>query len=384
MEETGMAIYDKKAINKIVLEMMHDKYKESIMKNESIYFEEYDLSVGVNIVSLRDEKDRCMAEMVFTAVHPFFDEELVEICAGLGKDVKSALIMGTESFCSGVLQFILGALKCQSEETMTADIAGEKHIFRVPCVRGTFNVGDKFMGEGHDILELIYDDIPQYIGKKKAYWIKLFAGWTTDQLSCEVRINGAFMSELTNKLREKVKKTQDHSGYVSEKQFILLIQSDETYVPCPYTKSDVKKLTYDAIERIKTIDSQEKCNNVLSGIMNECKDRSLGREIVMFVPEIFCSAILGLRDSDGIIAVNVDDNSKIEMKKSQSRGFGYIDSAVYSYIREKKPQKDEAMQIMSVSSRFNGVRQAVNNGARIDELVFSDIIYLINNEYKLW
>ena len=379
-----MAAYDKKILNKTVLEIMNEKYEGSILKNDNLFFNGYQLTVGVNIVNVNDEKDRSMAEMVFTAVHPYFDEELVEICAGLGKDLKSAILMGVESFCSGVLNFILSALKCDGKQTLTADVAGEKHIFRVPCARGTFNVGKKFMGENHDILELIEADLPKYIGKKKAYWIKLFAGWSSDSLNCEVRINGVFMSELTKKLREKIIKPDENIGFSSEKQFMLLIQNDETYEPCPYTKNQVKSLTYDALERIKTIDSQDKCNSILSGIMNDCPDKSLGRELIMFIPEIFCSAVLGLRDGDGIIAANVDNNSKIEMKKSQSRGYGYIDSAVYSYIREKKPQKDEVMQIMSVSSRFSAVRKAINSGAKLDDLVFSDIIYLVNNDYKLW
>lgn len=362
------------------LKYVADKYEGAQFSDNTVTFPEYGLTVRLRMGETTPVNSSYTVQMIYLLDHEYFEETMAESVAGFGKDPYSAMKMGAESFCAGVLHFLLAALKCDGEETVSADVMGEEHIFRVPCVIGTFHVGEHFM-KGGSFWNLLSDKLTGYLGKKRAYWIKLYAAWAGDSLTCEARINNTFYPELTEELRKVVRKPAEPIPYGADKQFILLIQKDETYKPAPYTQEQIKELTYNAIECMKEIDSQESYQNITMEIARSLPVNSLAREMIAFIPEIYCGVVLNVGERDGIIALDDESGTKWEMKRSQLRSYGWIDGAVYRYIREKAPSKEENMKILGLSSRFKAAYQAITNGAKLEDLVFSELMYRVDKDY---
>ncbi|MBO5163647.1 MAG: hypothetical protein J6B75_04290 [Ruminococcus sp.] len=365
------------------LNMIAEKFPNSKIIGNSLYFSEYNLSVKAEIGEINNCNGRCSVQIIFIMTHPYFDEELVESCAGIGSSRSEAVKMGTVNFCTSVLTFTLGALKCDGDHEISSDIMNSKAVFRVPCTLGVLCMGEKII-DNTDLWELLKSDISSYLGRKKAYWVKLFAAWTGNELTCEARINGIVYPELTQKLSSLIPKPDHQINYGTCKQFVLLIQKDETYKPCPYTKDQVQKLTYNAIEKMFSINSQQKYEEVMSDIVSSCPVKSLGFELSAFIPEIYCQLLLNIKDGDSITAYNAETKTTVSLKKSQLCSYAYIENAVYRYISEKSPSKEQNLRVLSISSRFNAVNEAVMNGSKIEDLSFTSLIYTVENDYEVW
>ena len=103
--------------------------------------------------------------------------------------------------------------------------------------------------------------------------------------------------------------------------------------------------------------------------------------MITFIPEIYCCVVLNTGERDSIIAHDDDTDTNWEMKRSQLRGYGWIDGAVYRYIREKAPSKEDNMKILGISSRFKAAYQAITQGAKLEDLVFGEMMYRIDKDY---
>ncbi len=362
------------------LKYVADRFPGAVFSDNTVTFPEYGLTVKLRMGEMTPINSNYTVQMIYILEHEYFEENMTESVAGFGSTPYAAMKMGAESFCTGVLHFILAALKCDGEETVTAKVMNDEQIFRVPCTMGMFHVGERFMSGG-DFWHLLKDQIVGYLGKKKAYWIKLYAAWSGDHLTVEARINNTVYPELTEELRKVVRKPAEPIPYGADKQFILLIQKDETYEKAPYTHDQVKDLVYDTIERMKEIDSSESYNAIAGRIYDDCPVKSLAREMIAFIPEIYCCVVLNTGERDGIIALDSNTGKQWEMKRSQLRGYGWIDGAVYRYIREKAPSKEENMKILGISSRFKSAYQAITKGAKLEDLVFSEMMYRIDEDY---
>ncbi|MBO4877918.1 MAG: hypothetical protein J5501_07935 [Ruminococcus sp.] len=362
------------------LKYVADRFDGAEFADNTVTFPEYGLKITLRAGEPSQINSSYTIQLIYILEHEYFEEKMTESVAGFGDTLYAAMKMGAESFCTGVLHFILIALKCEGEDTVTAKVMNDEQVFRVPCTMGMFHVGEQFM-TGGDFWHLLRDEITGYLGKKKAYWIKLYAAWAGDHLTCEARINNIMYPELTEALRKVVKKPAQPIPYGADKQFILLIQKDDTYQPAPYTQDQVKDLVYDTIERMKEIDSSESYTAVTNAVFNDCPVKSLAREMITFIPEIYCCVVLNTGERDSIIAHDDDTDTNWEMKRSQLRGYGWIDGAVYRYIREKAPSKEDNMKILGISSRFKAAYQAITQGAKLEDLVFGEMMYRIDKDY---
>lgn len=366
-----------------ILRLVSEKYKNCTLNDDSLFFDDHGLTLKAEIAQENSGNGNHSVQIIFIMTHELFEEEMIESCAVIGRDRTEAIKNAVESFCAGVLTFVFAALNCEGESEIAVEILGKRAVFREPCTRGTYSIGVKFT-ENTDFWGLLKDEIPYYIGRKRAYWIKLYAAWTGKELICEVRINGVVYPELTQKLMKKIGKPKQSEFYGAAKQFIVLIQKDETYVPCPYTKDDVFRLTFDALERMYTINSQQRYEEVISEIRSGCPDKSLGSELVDFIPEMYCQMILGLNDSDSVTAYEPESKNTITLRKSQIRSFAYIEEAIFRYISTNKPTREQNMAVLGASARFNVINQALEKGSKMENLVLTDLIYAVNTDYEVW
>ncbi len=315
------------------------------------------------------------AQLLFVMWHPYFDEDMVESVAGMGKTEAEARNDGVKAFAEGVLPFVLGALDCTGENQITSELQGKTHVFREPCVIGAVHRGN---GEGADLWKLVKEQIPQYLGTKKAYWIKLFSSRVGKDI-CEVRVNGKVFSDLTDVLYKAIADGSSTAQGGMDKCFVLLVQEDATYEACPFKKADAAAVAQKALHKMLTIEDEESHRAVYDEIQQ--LHPILGGEACAFLPEIFTRILYNYQANDALLPVSLDIGA---VRSSQVRSFGYFESAVLDFFRQYRPDGDDRVKILRLSAEFNALNQAVAGGSNIENVRFSPLAYVTPEDYVIW
>ncbi len=347
--------------------------------DQALRYPAQELSLTMQIGQMNEVNGKYCIQLLFIAKHPYFDEELIESVAGMGDSVEAALQHGAEGFCAGVLTFLLAALDCKGEQTITATLQGKEHMFHEPCMKAVQHMGST--ESGADLWALLEDKIPLYLGTKKAYWIKLYAA-NLDEIICEARINNIIYPELTEMLRIAVAEGRATAKNCTDKMFVLLIQDDKTYTPCPYTKEEVIKYAYRALDLMRTIKDDASHQQVYEQIQQMPPHPHLGGELCTFLPEIFCNALLHYRASDSIQPILAEE--AVMVRKSQIRTYGYLQTAVHNYIGINRPSSDACLFILRLSAEFNAVNQALARGSKAEDLLLAPITFRAPEDYVIW
>lgn len=74
--------------------------------------------------------------------------------------------------------------------------------------------------------------------------------------------------------------------FASQKQFIMLRQSEEIYTPYPYQAEDIATATQTAVRIFMGCDTQEKYEEFPVRLAEQLQDVSLAQELYSFLPEI--------------------------------------------------------------------------------------------------
>ncbi len=333
------------------------------------------LELRLNIGSVERYPKGVCVQLLFVLWHPFFDEDLVESVAGIGKTDADAIADGTMGFAQGVLPYVLGALECTGKRTIRTELQGKAHIFREPCVLGALHRG---AGESADLWEIVRDKIPQYLGTKKAYWIKLISSRMGKEI-CEARINGMVFHDLTEVLYDAIRAGKSNADGTMDKMFILLIQDDETFTPAPFTKAEAASVAQRALKKMMTIEDDESH----AAVMDEIREMHpiLGGEACAFLPELYSRALVRYKPSDTLLPVSLDIGT---VCSSQVRSFGYFDAAVRDYLQKYRPSTDDHVKIFRLSAEYKALHQAVQNGSKPENLTFSPLAFDVPEGYVIW
>ncbi|MBQ5311193.1 MAG: hypothetical protein ILP19_04040 [Oscillospiraceae bacterium] len=358
------------------LAYLADRHKDSEIQGVDLLFPTYELTLRIHTGTTDSANGNYSVQLIFILTHPFFEEELVESCAGLGSSIDAAYQNAAENFDSSVLIPVLTALGCTGDRQITAKIGSDRIKFRVPDITPMIHFG-KDNAKGRDFWDKLSEQIPDYLGRKKAYWIKMYSAWTGRGPVTEVRINGALVPDLTDALANMSDKPKNLRSFSYDKQFILLIQKDE-YTPAPFTRDEVHRLTYKALDIIS--DAGEDRSDVLQRIA-ELGRGALGYELATLIPEIYCARILGCKETASLIAAN--GNGTTRLACTQLRSYGWMAEAIGKYIAERHPDKDQNLKVLSFSSRYSSVNQALLGGAKLDDLVFGPVMYNVPDDYEI-
>lgn len=350
------------------------------LTDSGVFFKDISLTVSCTVQRLQnaDETGGSSAALLFFLDHELFDEPVCEYSAGLGSTAEEAIINGTEQFCAVVLMSVLSTFGCEDPDTVNAEFGGKERSFTHSCTAYTYSIG----GEPHspELFSLIKDALPDYLGSKNAYWLKLFVACYDDEPVCEVRLNGAVMSELSDLLYNYALTWEDKQTFHSEKQFVMLLSNkrEETAVPA----ANVIELTEKAIELMGASTNEDADREADNSILEMCRSfGTVGYEILCFVPEIYCCALLQLHRSD-ILKVYIGD-AEVKLKCSQLRNFGYIEQAVIRYLTQQEPEQSVSENILWRSSLFESVNNAVADGIMLEDINISDVRFHAPPDYRL-
>ncbi len=366
-----------------VLRMISEKEEGSYIKDDKLYLPEQELTVWVNIISSQQNNKGYSAQLLFFINHPYFEQPLVESCAGVGNTENEAIEMCMESFYAAVLLSVQSALGCDCDEFIESDVMGEKHIFRVPCSSGTLNMGGQFLEKG-DLWTVVQDVIPQYLGCKRVYWVKLFAAMAGGEVICEARVNGIVYSGLTEYMKTHLSLNGEKHEYSTYKAFVVLIQQEKTFKPCPYTLEQVEKLTSDAIAKLSAVNSQESHDKAINDIINSAPVESLGWELAGLIPEMYCMMVLNFNENDSVMYYKKESGESDRVMTSRLSSYDAVARGVFGYISQKQPTEKEHLSILASSGMFKAVNKALNDGAKMEDLRCSDIMYSVGEDYRIY
>ncbi|MDE5883877.1 MAG: hypothetical protein K2H29_02165 [Oscillospiraceae bacterium] len=354
-------------------------------RNDALHYPTLNLRIRFAFGSMNQVENRFSIQLIFILQHPWFDENLIESCAGLGHNPEQAMKNGTESFCDGVLQFVISALQANysenpvNSEILHSELMGQTHDFYIPAERPVLHRG--VSSRSTDLWEIVKNQIPAYLGTKRCYWIKLYSARIHDTPVCEVRINNTLYPDLTDLL---MKEAFNNPEIRMDKQFLLLIQKEDTFQPCPFEKQDVGQLAFMALDKMRTIKDQESQQKIFHEIQSICPDYSIAVELISFLPEICAQIILEFRDNDSLIPVINYSKPEFELKKSQVRSYGYMEDAVEQYLRKIQPSQEDILNIVRISARFEVLTKALHENVPVEDLRMSQLVYFVNENYHVW
>lgn len=366
-----------------VLDLIRSQFSHVVWEGDRcLCFKEGSLRLRTAFGDMSRQGDAYCVQILFIAQQPYFDEELVEPCSGVGRTPDEAIINGTLGFCDGVLKGLLHTFTHNGNETISVDLDGSTHVFCIPAERPVLHMGDKHVPPV-DLWDIVKDKMPLYLGKKRAYWIDLFATANGEHPACEARINGTVYPDLTDELYKYVAAQPQAVRFSSDKQFLLLLQESATYTRCPFTKQDVGEITWKAIAAMEEITDEESMHRIYHSIREAVGDNSLGEEICCFIPEIYARQVVQYRDPDALLAVKSGGKGEIRLRKSQLASYGYIEDAVMQYRRKKRPTREQDLKIMSLSAQLRTLHTAMAEGAEVGNIRFAALAYAVSGDYKI-
>lgn len=111
-------------------------------------------------------------------------------------------------------------------------------------------------------------------------------------------------------------------------------------------------------------------------------NKSVAAEVRIFIPEIFAKLTLGYQEGDSLFVMQ--DDSSIEIKKTQLRSYFYIQQVVLEYFATRPP-KEDVQQIVVNSVAFRELKKANEQGHEPKDLFVPGTSFKIGVEnYKVW
>jgi hypothetical protein len=235
-----------------------------------------------------------------------------------------------------------------------------------------------------DLYALVKDELPRYFGTKHCYWVDLVTITVDGEPTCAASINGTAYPDLTDCLYREALAREKQPGLVTDRQFLLFIQQDETRRPCPFTKQDVGDLAFRALHLFQEIEDEASAMRVYTAIREAAPSRSLSVEVSAFLPEIVAQQVIQFRDSDTLVMSVGQDGPRTELRKSQVRSYGYLEDAVFQFLHKVKPSEDEIRQLLAMSERFHRLSETIEAGSSPKDVELSPFVYYVGDWYEIW
>lgn len=350
------------------------------IEGDVIKFSNYDITVKAIVREPENIGRMFYTDMIFVVNHKFFDQPIEEIVPGVGIDRETALAAGAQIFVDSTLEAVFSAFDADDSAQIRTHIMGELHSFKRAASHETI-----FIGESEpntiDMWQIVKEDIPYYMGTKKAYWLSLYTSSSNGKITAEAKLNNIVYQGLTQQLYKYAKGWKNKNGFHSERQFFLFIQDDATYMPCDVTREQVFELTFKGLELLKQVHDVKTRDMAVNTIKMLAKDKNLAWEMCTFLPEIYAQKLFKLKEPDNIVAVM--GGKQIPLTKAQLRVYGYIDEAVAKYMFHIKPSKEDSMRIAALSSKMQSITEVMEKGDKVEDMILPPAVFMVSEDYVI-
>ncbi|RKI70501.1 hypothetical protein D7V91_02555 [bacterium 1xD42-67] len=313
--------------------------------------------------------------------HPDFFGPLVESTAGVADSDEDKARYAARQIVDSVLDALLPALRGGGEPVPPVELWGRTHRFKA-SVSGVLLMNAQEPPERRDLWSRMEQAALDCLGTQKVYWVKLYmAHINGGDTSCEVRINGWVVPELTETLVQIAKEWPLEGMPVrSAKQYIVLVQDGDTCPACPYTWEQVKELTRQAI---RLFESGTKYDQIPERLEGSSPDPSLAEDVFGFLPELMAQVIWPQVKVTSQFSISRHGAGQTSVWFTQCRAWDPVYSAIMDHLREDRPDQDQVLSIAGTSAMCHALSNAINSGSKLEDLMMSQA-FMVSEQYQLW
>ena len=110
-------------------------------------------------------------------------------------------------------------------------------------------------------MESAKNDLSLRLGNRKVYAVKVFASKQKREVECEVMFNGKESREMSRKLLS-ITGEGLYRDVCTERQWIFLMQDEDTYIESDIDNQTISKLTYETIALLEDCDNKEEYQKI--------------------------------------------------------------------------------------------------------------------------
>lgn len=348
-------------------------------------------TIDVRIGRIEEKDDVKLLQAMFIINHDDFDEPLMDPVDAQGNTFEEAAKMAVDIFYGGIWHPLDQSMQKKNPLKVPVRYLRQHYEFEM-FAQSIVRIGAAEKGQPVMLINFILNEMPKYLGSKKYYWVRIYLAKHKDREIIEVRINGSVCLELSKFFVDYVKSWDAENTFICEKQCAVFVnQADDE---CPFTKQTVVEGAQFVLDKLVSVDSQEKYLAMTNELEEMVGDKNLASEIRIFVPEIMAKLTLGYQEGDSLFLM--EDGSNIEFKKTQLRSYFYIQQAVIEYL-SKQPPQENVQNIVRTSVAFRELRkliQSANEKAQAEgkesnltpnDMYVPGTAYRVNSEnYKAW
>ena len=336
---------------------------------------------GLTMAVSFPELDGPRFQMEARLEHPDFFGPLIETTAGAAEDDGDKARFAARQIVDSVLDALLPALRGEGEETPPVQLWGRTHRFRA-SVSGVLLMYAQQPPEGQDLWSRMADAVTACLGSKPVYWVKLYMAHLGDgTTSCEVRINGWVVPELTETLTQLAKSWPlEGQPMRSAKQYVVLVQEEATRTSCPYTWEDARDLTREAI---RLFENGTAYNDIPKELEKSARTPSLAEDVFRFMPELMTSTLLPGAKATSQFTLQPEGKAPQTVWFTQCRTWDPVYTAICDHLNQDQPSREQLMKIVGTSAMSHALSNALNAGSKMEDLVLSQA-FLVSGGYQLW
>lgn len=317
-------------------------------------------------------------QVIYLITHDDFDETLIEPVDAQGKTIEEACDMAVSMFMGGIWHPLEQSMQKRNGIQLSVNYLGQHYDFDM-YAQSIVRVGvtDK---QPTMLLAFIKNEIPKYIGSKKYYWVRIYLAKFQDKEVIEVRVNGSVCGELNKFFKEYVDSWDASEHLISEKQYAIFVQREDDQ--CPFKKETVVEAAKMSLERMPKIENKEQYTEYAADLDKLTGNKNLAAEIRIFIPEILAKLTLGYQEGDSLFLLQNDQ--RVELKKTQLRSYFYLQQILIEYL-SKKPPVEDVQRIVVNSVAFRELKKAQEQGHEVKDLYVAGTQYSVNSpDYKVW
>lgn len=350
----------------------------AVMEGETLRFPDCGgLTMGVRFPDLDGPQFRMEAILE----HPDFFGPLVESTAGAADGDEGKARYAARQIADSVLDALLPALRGEGKPAAPVELWGNTYRFQA-SVSGVLLTNAQEPPGRQDLWSRMEQAVLGCLGTQKVYWVKLYlAHINGGDTSCEVRINGWVVPELTETLVQLAKSWPLEGAPVKmAKQYIVLVQDRDTCPACPYTWEQAKDLTRQAI---RLFEGETEYESIPEELARRAPDLSLAEDVFGFLPELMAQTVWSQVKVTSQFSVRQEGRGQALVWFTQCRAWAPVYSAIMDHFQEDKPTKEQILSVAGTSAMLHGLNNAVNGGSKIEDLTMSRA-FMVSENYQLW
>lgn len=349
-------------------------------------------TIDVRIGRTEEQEEVKLLQVIFVVSNDEFDEPLIDPVDAQGKTFEEAAKMAVDVFYGSVWHPLDQSMFKKSPVHIPVTYLNQHYDFDM-YAQSIIRMGVQDSKQPTMLVAMIINELPKYLGSKKYYWLRIYLAKHKDRQIIEVRINGSVCEDLTKYFEEYVKSWDAETAFICEKQCAIIVQRDED--KCPFKKETVMKGAAFVLGKLPEINSQDAYLKMADELDEIVGNKDAAAEVRIFVPEVMAKLTLGYKEGDSLFLI--DDENRIEFKKTQLRSYFYVQQAVIEFLNQRPP-KEIVQAIVSKSVAFRELRNIIqksneqaasegneNGGLKPNDLFVPGTAYKIANEnYKPW